>query len=68
VATGIRQGDSLSRILVNIIIDEIINEVKQAGREYGRMGEKEIQILRYADERMKLSSRKTNINFRDSCI
>lgn len=48
VTTGIRQGDSLSPLLFNIILDEIIKQVKTK-RGY-RMGNREIQILCYADD------------------
>ena len=44
---GIRQGDSLSPLLFNIIMDEIIKKVSKF-RGY-KMGEKKINILCYAD-------------------
>lgn len=34
IHTGIRQGDSLSPILFNMVMDVIIREVKPAGRGY----------------------------------
>jgi len=47
VSIGIKQEDSLSSILFNIIMDEIIiKEMKTADKEY-RMGNKEIKILNY---------------------
>ncbi|XP_057653539.1 uncharacterized protein LOC130892274 [Diorhabda carinulata] len=54
VSTGIRQGDSLSPILFNIIMDEIIKEVKTAGRRY-RMGKHEFKIVCYADDAVVIS-------------
>ena len=45
---GIRQGDSLSPLLFNIIMDEIIKKVSKL-RGY-KMGEKKINILCYADD------------------
>ena len=46
--TGIRQGDSLSPILFNITMDEIITNTKQNGRGY-RMENSEIKIMCYAE-------------------
>lgn len=54
VKTGIRQGDSLSPVLFNIIMDEIVNEVKQAGRGY-RMGDRGVKIICYADDAVIVS-------------
>lgn len=48
VNSGIRQGDSLSPLLFNIMMDEIIRKVK-TGRGY-RMGDQEFTILCYADD------------------
>ena len=47
LTTGIRQGDSLSPTLFNIIMDEISTEVKIVGRG-DRMGDKEIKAICYA--------------------
>lgn len=50
VEQGIRQGDSLSPALFNIVIDEVINKVTSK-RGY-RMGQKQISIVCYADDAM----------------
>lgn len=47
VNSGIRQGDSLSPLLFNIIMDEIIVKVR-TGNGY-KMGNEEIKIICYAD-------------------
>lgn len=60
LTNGIRQGDSLSPILFNIIMDEIIHEVKQAGRGY-RMGDKDIRIVCYADDAVIISEDEDNL-------
>lgn len=50
VATGIRQGDSLSSLLFNMIMDKkIIEEVKTADKGY-KTDKGEMQILCYADK------------------
>jgi Reverse transcriptase (RNA-dependent DNA polymerase) len=49
VGRGIRQGDSLSPLLFNLIMDEIILQVKNLNRGY-RMGEEIISIVCYADD------------------
>lgn len=49
VLTGIRQGDSMSPILFNLIMDKIINSVKEVNGGY-RMGRKHMKILCYADD------------------
>lgn len=48
VMTGIRQGDSLSPLLFNIVMDEVIKSVRSE-RGY-RMGNQQIGILCYADD------------------
>ena len=46
--SGIRQGDSLSRILFNIIMDKIIDQI---AKELGyKMGETPIPIVCYVDD------------------
>lgn len=51
---GIRQGDSLSPTLFNIIMDKIIDSVKTADRGY-RIGKREIKIVCYADDAVLLA-------------
>lgn len=58
VAVGIRQGDS--SILFNIIMDEIIEEVKTAGRGYS-MERNEIKIVCYADDAVIISENEDNL-------
>ena len=53
VSSGIRQGDSLSPILFNLIMDEIINDTKGAARGY--MLKEEIKIVCYADDAVLIS-------------
>lgn len=48
VNSGIRQGDSLSPLLFNVVMDEVIKKVKLS-RGY-RLGDKEVKILCYADD------------------
>lgn len=60
VLSGIRQGDSLSPILFNVIMDEIIKDVKTAGRGY-RLGNKEIKIVCYADDAVIISEDEDNL-------
>ena len=60
IHTGIRQGDSLSPTLFNLVMDEIIKEVKTAGRGY-RMGNKEIKICCYADDVVLISEDEDNL-------
>ena len=58
--TGIRQGDSLSPILFNLIMEEIISEVKTIGKGY-RLGDKEIKIICYADDAVLISEDEDNL-------
>lgn len=53
VNCGIRQ-DSLSPLLFNIVMDEVIMKIKE-GRGY-KMGDQEIKILCYADDAVLLPS------------
>lgn len=54
VSIGIRQGDSLSLLLFNMIMDKIIKEVRKAGRGY-ETDKGEVRILCYADDAVILS-------------
>ena len=53
VRCGIRQGDSLSPLLFNIIMDEIIKAVRVL-RGY-KMGDRNVNILCYADDAVLLA-------------
>ena len=46
---GIRQGDSLSPLLFNIIINEIIEEIKTL-KGYSTIGDENISCICYADD------------------
>lgn len=59
VNCGIRQGDSLSPLLFNIVMDEVIMKVKE-GRGY-KLGDQEIKILCYADDTVLLPSREDDL-------
>jgi len=54
VSTGIRQGDSLSPLLFNIIMDRIIKEVKATGKGF-TTDKGEIKIICYADDAVLIS-------------
>lgn len=58
--TGIRQGDSLSPILFNLIMDELITEVKKVGKGYS-LGDKELKIICYADDAVLVSEDEDNL-------
>lgn len=60
VSTGIRQGDSLSPILFNLILDQIVNKVKTIGKGY-KMGQKEIKILCYADDTVLIAENEEDL-------
>ena len=60
VNTGIKQGGSLSPILFNIIMNEIIPKPKQNVRRYG-MGNAEIKIMCYADNAVIVPEDKDNL-------
>ena len=59
VSSGIRQGDSLSPILFNTIMDEIIKDVKDAGRGYELW--QEIKIVCYADDAVLISDNEDDL-------
>lgn len=59
MTTGIRQGDSLSPLLFNIILDEIIKQTKTK-RGYG-MGNERIQILCYADDTVLIAENEDDL-------
>lgn len=46
---GVRQGDSLSPLLFNLIMDRIIHKVRRVNQGY-RMGNELLKILCYADD------------------
>lgn len=56
---GIRQGDSLSPTLFNMIMDQIIYEVKK--REGYRMGPHKINIVCYADDAVLVASNEDDL-------
>jgi len=60
VLTGIRQRDSLSRILSNVVMDKVIKEAKVAGREY-RMRDKEAKIVYSVDDAVIISKEEDNL-------
>jgi len=60
ITTSIQQGDSLSSVLFNLIMDEIIKSVKDIKTEYN-MGNNTIQILCYADDAMLFTKREDDL-------
>ena len=60
ISIGIRQGDSLSPMLFNLVMDRIINQVKGVGRGY-RMGQTEFKILCYADDAVLIAESEDNL-------
>lgn len=54
VINGIRQGNSLGRLLFSLVMDELIKPVPKL-RGY-KMGDKEIKILWYADAVVRIDS------------
>lgn len=49
IESGVRQGYSLSPLIFIIVIDEIIQKLRQQGSDY-KMGNKEIGILCYVED------------------
>lgn len=61
VATGIRQGDSLSPTLFNVVMNEIIEEVRTTDVGY-KMGNKQIKVLcAYADDAKLLAESENDL-------
>ena len=60
ISIGIRQGDSLSPVLFNLVMDRIINRVKGIGRSY-RMGQTEFKILYYTDDAVLIAESEDNM-------
>jgi hypothetical protein len=58
VNQGIRQGDSLSPLLFNIIMDELIKSV--SNNKGFKMGDSEIKIICYAEDAVLLSDNEDN--------
>lgn len=54
VTSGIRQDDSLSSILFNLIMDEIIKEIKEAGKGF-KMVKQGMKIVCYVDDAVIIS-------------
>ena len=59
ISSGIRQGDSLSPILFNTIMDEIIKDVKCTGRGYKLI--QEMKIVCYADDAVLISDNEDDL-------
>lgn len=59
VNNGIRQGDSLSPLLFNIVMDELIKEVKK-GKGY-KLRDSEITVLCYADDAVLVAEREDEL-------
>lgn len=59
VESGIRQGDSLSPVLFNIVMEEIIKRVN-TGKGY-EMGQQEIKIVCYADDAVLLANNEDDL-------
>ncbi|GJQ75131.1 hypothetical protein Trydic_g9739 [Trypoxylus dichotomus] len=49
INTGVREGDSVSGLLSNLIMDKIVDSVLRVNHDY-RMGDKLIKVLCYADD------------------
>ncbi|KAH1002292.1 hypothetical protein HUJ04_008390 [Dendroctonus ponderosae] len=58
--TEIRQGDSLSPILFNLIMDELIAEVSKVGKGYS-LGDKKLKVICYADDAALVSEGEENL-------
>lgn len=59
VGTGVRQGDSLSPLLFNFIMEEIIARVRRC-KGY-QMGGKELKVVCYADDAVLISDSEDNL-------
>lgn len=60
ISTGIRQGDSLSPLLFNMVMDRIIEEAKGAGHGY-RTDKGAISIVCYADDALLISENEDDL-------
>ena len=60
ISIGIRQRDSLSPMLFNLVMDCIINQGKGVGRGY-RKGQTEFKILRYGDDAVLIVESEDNL-------
>ncbi|XP_050452220.1 uncharacterized protein LOC126851927 [Cataglyphis hispanica] len=60
IATYIRQGDSLSPTFLNVIMNEIIEEMKKVDARY-KIGNRYIKILCYADDAILLAKSEENL-------
>jgi len=57
---GVRQGDSLSPLLFNLIMDKIIQNIEETGRGY-KMGSNEVKCVCYADDAVLISDNEDDL-------
>lgn len=55
ITSGIRQGDSLSPLLFNLLMDKLIGATFKKGQGY-KLGNKEIRVVCYADDMAIISN------------
>ncbi|GJQ68993.1 hypothetical protein Trydic_g6171 [Trypoxylus dichotomus] len=60
VPTRIRQGNSISPVLFNLIMDKIINSVEEVAGGY-RMGQQSIKMLCYADDAILMADNEDDL-------